>query len=284
MNWDLFTVQLRNELLKLFARKRTYLGFVVFLLTELVVLCLWQRPFLFKPIQSLLANNGLLLEDYNGGLSLACFILILTVGLVASLYLTLVGGDLVAKEMEEGTIRMVLARPVSRAQLFAIKALTGVVHTFILMLFIGLSSLLAGLLFQQGPGQLLVFAPLQKVFATYDAAEGLWRYLGAVVLMSLTYQAVSALALMCSCLRLRPATATVLSLSVLYVDFALTSIPFLATQKHWFFSHHLSCWVLTLRYFPPWHQIVTSLLILTGLTVSFWTIGLACFCARDIKN
>ena len=284
MTLGLLTIQFRNELLKLFARKRTYLGFAVFFVTEMAILWLWHRPVLTKPIRSLLANNGLPFEDYYGGLSLASFTIVLTVGLVAGLYLSLVAGDLVAKEMEEGTMRMVLARPISRTQLFIIKALVGVTHTFLLMLFIGLSSLLAGVICQRGLGELLVFAPLDKVFAAYGANEGLWRYLFAVLFMSFTYQSVSALALMCSCMKLRPATATVLTLSVLYVDFAFNSIPFFASYKTWFFSHHLSCWVLTLRYVPPWHSIATSMLILAGLTVSFWTIGLACFSARDIKN
>jgi ABC-2 type transport system permease protein len=284
MSLSMLALQFRNELLKLFARKRTYLGFIVFVLIEIIVAWLWHRPILTKPIRDLLTNNGLPFDEYYSGLSLASFILVLTVGLVAGLYLSLVGGDLVAKEMEEGTIRMVLARPISRAQFFIIKALVGVAHTFLLMLFIGVSSLVAGFIVHRGLGPLLVFAPLEKVFAAYDTTDGLWRYFLAVLLMSCTYQTVSALALMCSCMKLKPATATVLSLSVLYVDLAFNSIPFLAPHKNWFLSHHLSCWMLSLRYLPPWHSIATSMLILAGLTVTFWSIGLASLSARDVKT
>lgn len=284
MNFDLFAVQFRNEMLKLFARKRTYLGFVIFFTTEAIILWLWGQPLLMEAVRSLLRNNGLEGEAFYGGLSVATFSLMLLTEFVAGLYLALVAGDLIAKEMEEGTIRMVLARPVSRPQLFACKALVGVAHTFILMLFLGLSSLLLGVVVQGRLGQMLVVAPLEKVFAVYDTGEGLKRYLIAALLISITYQVVSALALMCSCMRLRPATATVLSLSVLYVDFAFRSIPFFAPYKNWFLSHHLSCWALALRYTPPWHSIATSLLILAGLTFSFWAVGLACFCSRDIKN
>jgi ABC-2 type transport system permease protein len=224
------------------------------------------------------------LTDYHGALSFASFTMVFSVGLVAALYLALVSGDLIAKEIEDGTIRMVLARPISREKLFAIKAVTSVLHTLLLMLFIGLSSLLIGLLPGRGLGQYLAFAPLEKVFATYDQMEGVWRYLSAVLVMSLTYQAVSALALMFSCLRLKPATATILSLSVLYIDFAFNSLPFFAEYRQFSLSHHLSCWALTLRYFPPWREIIISLFILSGLTLSFWTIGLALFSGRDLKN
>ena len=284
MNPGLLAIQFRNELIKLFARKRTYLGFVVFLLTEALIAWFWQQPFLAKALRSLLINNGLPFDQFNGGLSVASFSLILLTEFVAALYLALVAGDLVAKEMEEGTIRMVLSRPVSRAQLFICKALVGVTHTFCLMLFLGVTSLAIGLLIQGDLGQMLVFAPIEKVFAVYDPGEGLKRYFIAVLLISLTYQPVSALGLMCSCMRLRPATATVLCLSVLYVDFAFRSIPFFAPFRDWFFSHHLSCWVLSLRYTPPWHNVMISMLVLAGLTLSFWTIGLTAFCTRDIKN
>jgi ABC-2 type transport system permease protein len=271
-------------MVKLFARKRTYLGFMVFLLTEFLILWLWEQPLLTKAMKALLMNNGLPFEAFHGGLSVASFTLVLLTEFVAVLYLALVAGDLVAKEMEEGTIRMVLARPVSRTQLFACKALVGVTHTFLLMLFLGFSSLAFGLLVQGGLGQMLVFAPLEKVFAVYGPGEGLRRYLIAVLFISLAYQTVSALALMCSCMRLRPATATVLCLSVLYVDLAFRSIPMLNPYKGFFLSHHLSCWAYTMRYTPPWHSIATSMLVLMGLTLSFWAIGLAAFCTRDIKN
>jgi ABC-2 type transport system permease protein len=102
--------------------------------------------------------------------------------------------------------------------------------------------------------------------------------------MALTYQAVSALALMFSCLRLRPATATVLTLSVLYVDFVLNTVPYLASFKPWFLAHHLSCWVMFFRPEIPWVDILSSLLVLTGLTMSFLLVGLGFFTTRDIKG
>ena len=66
-----------------------------------------------------------------------------------------VAGDLVAKEVEEGTIRLVLARPVSRMRVFGLKVLAGVIHTFVLMTFIGATGLLAGVLYRRGLGNLV---------------------------------------------------------------------------------------------------------------------------------
>ena len=284
MNHRLFRVQLQNELRKLFARKRTYIGFCVFVVVEILILQLLQLPKAHQALGDLVTNNGLQLADVDSGLTLAAFIIYLTINLLGGLYLALVAGDLVAKEIEDGTLRMVLARPISRTRLFVIKALAGAIHTLALALFIGLRSLAAGAIAHRGFGPLLVFAPLDGVFAYYRSGTGLLHFLCALGFLSMAYQAVSALGLMFSCMRLRPAAATVLTLSVTYVDFVVRSMPYFAAYDSWFFSHHLSCWVRTFQDPVPWFDVGISLLVLGGLSATFWIIGLACFTARDIKN
>lgn len=284
MNGTMFIFQLRNECLKLFSRRRTYLGFGVFLFVDLATLWLLQQPLPLDGIRSLLENNGFRLDDFTGGLTMAAFTLVFTVALVSGLYLALVSGDLIAREIDDGTMRMVLARPVSRLRLFVIKALVGALHAFLLMLFIGLSTLLVGWAGHGRLGRLLVYAPLDGVFGVYGPVEGLQRYLMATLILALLYQVVSAMALMFSCLRLRPATATVLTLSVLYTDFVLNNIPYLTAFKPWFLSHHLSAWVLVFRYEIPWPDILSSLLVTAGLAASFLVVGFGFFASRDIKT
>ncbi len=280
----LFFIQLRNECYKLFSRRRTFLGFAAFLFIDLLTLWLLKQPLPLEGIHSLLVKNGFPMEEYAGGLSMASFTLVFSVALVAGLYLALVSGDLIAREIDEGTMRMVLARPVSRLRLFAIKAVVGALHTLLLMLFIGVSALVVGWVGNRHLGMMLVYAPLDDVFAVFEPAEGLKRYLLATLLLAVLYQVVSAMALMFSCLRLRPATATVLTLSILYTDFVLNNIPYLSSFKPWFLSHHLSAWVLVFRYEIPWQDIASSLLAISGLTASFLIVGFGLFAHRDIKT
>jgi len=284
MKDTMFFIQLRNECSKLFSRKRTYLGFGVFVFLDLVSLWMLKQPRLLSEIQSLLKDNGFRTEDYTGGLTMAAFTMVFSVALVSVLYLALVSGDLIAREIEEGTMRMVLSRPVSRFRLFVIKALVGALHAFLLMLFFGLSGLLVGWAGNGRLGRMLVYAPFEGVFGVFGPAEGLQRYLLATLLLALAYQAVSAMGLMFSCLRLRPVTATVLTLSVLYVDFALNNIPYLSAFKPYFLSHHLSAWVQVFRYEILWPDIISSLLVLAGLTASFLVIGFGAFANRNIKT
>src|SRR5436309_3424680 len=92
----------------------------------------------------LIEQNGFIFEQYFSGLTLALFILMTTTFLLGGLYLALVSGDVVSKEVEEGTLRMMLCRPISRARIIALKYLACVIYTFALFTFIALSALAAG--------------------------------------------------------------------------------------------------------------------------------------------
>ena len=83
MKAEMFFRALRNELLKLFSRRRSYLGFVVFVLAEFIVVWLWHSRVLKEPLAALLGENGLRWEDCSSALSIASFAVSFGVGLVA---------------------------------------------------------------------------------------------------------------------------------------------------------------------------------------------------------
>lgn len=279
----MFRIQLRSELVKLFARKRSYVGFCVFCFAEVAILTLLTLPKAKRGYAQLMIDNGLTLEDGYTGLSIAVTIIYLTVTLLGVLYLALVSGDMVAKEVEDGTMRMILARPISRVHLLGIKAIVCMVHTFVFVFFIGVTSLVVALIYRHHLGNLLVFAKLEGVFALFGPQEGFWRYLRALVFLSLCYQTVSSLGLMFSCFKMKPATATILTLSTIFVDMVLRNFPFFQAFEHYFLTHHLACWVLTFRYVVPWSDILASVCYLIALTISFWVVGGIYFCVRDFK-
>jgi len=279
----MFAAQFRNELVKLFSRKRTYIGFAAFIFTEFVILVLLSLPKVLAVFRKLVTQNGLEFDRYNSGLTLATFIIFFTVVILYTLYLALVSGDMVAKEVEDGTMRMILNRPVTRAHLIVQKIMACVVHTCVLGLFIGITALLLASLYQGGMGHLLVFDPREDVFAVFGPTEGLWRYSVAVGLMCLTFQPISAMALMLSCFDIRPAAATVVTLTVFSIDMILRSIPLFEPIERYLIGHHVSCWVRSFRHTMSWAETSESLLLLAGLTITCWVIGGAHFCTRDFK-
>ena len=138
----LFFRQLRLEIIKLFARKRTWIGFGAFFMLEIVMLFLLQRDGPKRFYGKFIGMAGGLLDEYYRGLTLAFLVLAYSVLLLGALALALVGGDIVAKEVEDGTMRMTLCRPISRLRVLAVKYVTALFYCGVLAVFIGLSAYL----------------------------------------------------------------------------------------------------------------------------------------------
>lgn len=176
--------QFGHELYKLFARKRTYIGFGAFVLLQSAILALLQHPRAQGEVAELLEMNGLAFEEHYQGLTLAIVIIAFSFTFLGGLYVALVAGDIVAKEAEDGTLRMILARPVSRTRLLLIKLLACALYTVVLVLFLGATALLFASAYRGGLGRLFIFIEQEDLFAFYDTAEGLWRYTRSVVCLA----------------------------------------------------------------------------------------------------
>jgi ABC-2 type transport system permease protein len=280
---SLFPRQLAGELRKLFARKRTYIGFGAFLAVELIVLVLFQLPKVRGSYRAILERAGYGFEQYFSGLTMAFIILTSTIGLLGPLYLALVAGDVVAKEIEEGTMRMMLCRPVSRLRLLMVKYLACAIYTFALIFFIGLTALAVGIA-RQGYGGMFVFSPLEGVFALYEKGPGLGRYLISLPLLGLSLLAVSSLGFALSCFNMKPAAATIATLSYVTVDFIFKSIPYFESLKHWFLTTHMSTWINVFRPHIPWPQIAEDYAYLLAVNFTLVIIAAVNFHQRDFKS
>ncbi len=275
--------QLGLELLKLYGRKRTYIGFGAFLFVEVLLLSLLQMRPAQRAFARLLETNGFGFEEYFSGLTLAFLIMTNTIFFLSSLYLALVAGDMVAKEAEDGTLRMLLCRPVSRFRVLMVKYLACLVYTASLMVFIVATSLLAGVAYK-GMGGLFVYAPLQGVFGLYEAGPALVRYGFAVILLCVVTATVSTLGFFFSCFNMKPAAATILTLSLLFMDMVVQLIPYFESIKGWLLTYHIGCWVLVFQPQIPWWRIGESVVYLWGFNLSFLAVGGLYFLRRDFKS
>src|SRR5215475_3630730 len=137
----MFFLHLRNELWKLFGKKRTYIGFGAFLLAQNAMLLAFRFTHWQKNMEQVLTGNGYIARDYVSSLTVAVIMLIPQILLLMPLYAALVGGDLVAKEAEDGTLRMILSRPISRFQLLLAKWIAGIAFSASLVLILGATAL-----------------------------------------------------------------------------------------------------------------------------------------------
>lgn len=278
----MFYHHLRNELWKLFGKKRTYIGFGAFLLAQNAMLLAFRFTHWQRNMEQVLAGNGYLARDYVSTLTVAVVMLIPQIVLLMPLYAALVGGDLVAKEAEDGTLRMILSRPISRFRLLFVKWLAGAIFAAALALALGATALGFARFWFPWRG-MFVFAP-GMVFNVLAANEGFKLYLCSHFFLAVNASVILGLAFMFSCFNMKPAAATILALSFLFLNLVMEGIPFFEQYQEWFLPYHFRAWLLVYAQPIPWERVAGSLLILMAYNVTSFLIGAAAFQARDIKS
>jgi ABC-2 type transport system permease protein len=272
---------LKNELLKLFGKKRTYIGFGAFVLIQNVMLVVFRFTHVRTDMEQRLAVNGYVAQDYISALTVAVFMIVPQVLLLMPLYTALVGGDLVAKEAEDGTLRMILCRPISRFKLLWVKWVAGGVFCAVLVVVLGVTALGFARLWFPWRG-MFVMGP--DLFNVLDAGSGFKLYVFSHLFMTVNASVIFALAFMFSCFNMKPAAATILALSLLFVNLVMESIPFFQQYREWFLTYHFSVWHLVYADPIPWGRISSSLCILVASNLTAFLVGAAAFQARDIKS
>ncbi|MCO5050809.1 MAG: ABC transporter permease [Verrucomicrobiae bacterium] len=278
----MFLAQLKNELWKLFGKKRTYIGFGAFLLAQLAMLLAFKFTRWQGDMERLLAGNGYLAEEFISALTVAVVMILPQIVLLMPLYVTLVGGDLVAKETEDGTLRMILSRPISRSRLLFVKWVAGIIFAAVLVAALGATALGMARLFFPWKG-LFVFVPGQA-FNILGASEGSIRFLVAHIFLIINAGTMLSIAFMFSCFNMKPAAATILALSYMFVNLVMEGIPFFDRYQNWFITHHFRSWLMVFSDPIPIWRIAQSECLLLAATATVFVIGATAFQVRDIKS
>jgi ABC-2 type transport system permease protein len=280
----MFYLHLKNELWKLFGKKRTYIGFGAFLVAQNVMLLMFRFTNWQKNWERLLAGNGYLAKDYLSALTVALVMLIPQILLLMPLYTSLVGGDLVAKEAEDGTLRMILSRPISRFRLLLVKWLAGLIFSAILVLALGGTAVAFARIWFPWRGMFVYSVWPEHIFNLLSAGDGSRLYLYSHLLMTINASAVLGLAFMFSCFNMKPAAATILALSFLFINLVIEHLPFFDAYQEWFLLYHFRVWLLIFADPIPWARVFGSLLVMLAFNITTFLIGAAAFQARDIKS
>lgn len=281
----MFLAQLRGELRKLFARPRTYMGYGAFFIMELLIVIVYRFTDGQLYMRELMERNGLESDYYYSSLTLTFLVMIISMALLGSIFFALVAGDVVAKETEDGNLRLVLARPISRLRLLLVKYAAVAIYTFTFVFFVGITGYTTAGFAVGWDGGLFVSEPKMKVFAAYgDWSEGMLRLIWGATGIGLSMITLSSLAFMFSCFRIKPAAATIVTLAILFVDMILQNFPFFQPFQEYFITWRMSCWVYLFEYDVSWPKLIEAYAFLGGLNFTFFLIGYLSFQLRDFKT
>lgn len=281
----MFLRQLRGELRKLYARPRSYMGYGAFLLMELTIVIVYKVTDGEMYMRRLMERNGYESDFYFSSLTLTFMVMLLSMFLLGSIFFALVGGDVVAKETEDGNLRLVLSRPISRLRLLLVKYVAVAIYTFTFVFFVGVTGYLMAVASVGWEGGLFIAEAKMKVFAVYpEWSQGITRLALGAAGIGVSMITLSSLAFMFSCFKIKPAAATIVTLAILFVDMILQNFPFFRPYEHWFMTWRMSCWVYLFETDISWAKIAESYVFLGGLNFTFFMVGLLAFQLRDFKT
>ncbi len=280
----MFFTQLKGELRKLFARRRTYIGYGVFLLFEILVLTFWVNVGADK-VAEVAERNLISSTQLYSSLTSTYWIMGFSMFLIGSIFFALVAGDIVAKETEDGNLRLVLVRPISRFRVLILKYIAVLIYTVTFVIFVGLTGYGMSVLVMGTGGGLFVWNPDMFIIAVYpEWSDGFTRLFLGAIFMGLSMCVVSSLGFLFSCFKMKPAAAAVMALSLFFIDFVLQNIPFLSDFRDAFITYKMSSWVYLLAEEIPWVRVAESYSILIALCATLFVIGWMVFQSRDFKT
>ena len=90
------------------------------------------------------------------------------------------------------------------------------------------------------------------VFNVLSAAQGFKLYLWSHLFMTLNASVVLGIAFMFSCFNMKPAAATILALSLLFVNLVMEGIPFFERYHEYLLTYHFRSWLNVYIQPIPW--------------------------------
>jgi ABC-2 type transport system permease protein len=277
-----FSRDLKWELHKLFARPRTPAGFALLLAFQAILLALLHHGGVREEVRSSIVRLGFTFQENFTGATVAALMVGNTMTVLGALQVALVAGEIVSREIEDGTMRMLLCRPIRRGRVLLVKIITALIFTCAITSFITVCALALGML-SMGPGYWLIHSPKEDFIAHHEFWPGLTRFLAASAMMTVSNWTVACLAFMLSCLNVKPAAAAVAALAVLIVDDTLRNLPFFAAVKPHFVMTHIVAWIHVYERRVPWNFLLQNYSALLVLNAAFLAVGWFSFQRRDLK-
>ncbi len=221
---------LRSELFLIFGRRRNWAGLAVLAALPVIIAVAvrvdggpggggGEGPDFFASITS-------------NGVFVAFAALTAEIGLFLPIAVSAISADSVAGEANTGTLRYLLATPVRRTRLLAVKYLAVVIFGLVATLLVAVVGTLIGLaLFGGGPVTLLSGAQI-------PLGAGLLRLLAVCVYLAIGLGALAAIGLFVSTLTEQPIGATIATVMLCVASFILDAVP----QVAWLHPYLLTHW------------------------------------------
>jgi ABC-2 type transport system permease protein len=274
----------RIELLKIFRKWRTYIGFIAIgILVPLLHLAMYLEgqesiDFVTRNLRDSFILVGNLLNGYW-----ISYIILNALTIHIPFLITLVAGDLLAGEATAGTYRLLVIRPISRLQIVTSKFLASLIYTSVLILFLSFMSLVIGLIIF-GSGELIVTG--SNAIIIFEKSDVLWRFFLAYSFAILSMMVVASLAIFFSSLvenAIGPIVAT-MAIIIIFIILSAFDVEILKELKPYLFTSYMMNWRDFFDDPVNLTEIMKSIFVLTGHIIVFFALTSFIFNKKDILS
>jgi ABC-2 type transport system permease protein len=230
------------ELYKIFRKPRTYIAFgAVAAIVGLIQLGFYADgdSYMQFGLQSFTDSFDIQGNIMNG--YLMAYIILQLLLVHVPLLVALVAGDMISGEAAQGTLRVLLTKPIRRSTLILAKFTASGVYTIALLLWMAVWALGISILVF-GVDDMLI---LKSDSATQImASDVMWRYLAAFVFAAIALLTVSALSFFLSLFAensIGPIMAT-MSIIIVFTILNTLDLPIFSSLKPFLFTSHMLGW------------------------------------------
>lgn len=266
---------LRSELRLVFGRRRN-----IALLVGLSAVPLLLGTVLFITQDTALGGQGpgFVGRVTGNGLFLVVAALFMCLPFLLPLTTGIASGDAIAGEAQAGTLRYLLAVPVSRTRLLAVKALATLLFVAAAVMAIAVMALVVG----------AVYFGLKDVTllsgSTVPLGDGLLRMAGVAVYVALSLTGLVAVGLFLSTLTEVPVGATAATVVVAIVSAVLDTLPQLAAIHPGLLTHHWLDFAEFLRIQVDWGVLGRGLGVQAAWVAIFGALAWSRFTTADVTS
>jgi ABC-2 type transport system permease protein len=240
----MFLQLLQIELYKILKRPRTYISFGA--LAVLIILIQFALKANGKEFMDLFLSGQTETFEFPKELMIngyfICFVILNTLLIHIPLLVALVGGDQISGEASMGTLRFMVGKPVSRAQIILSKYTASVIYIIVMLIWMALLGLFFSVyLFKAND----LFIGRELDYIIIEKTDVMWRYLYAFLFATLALSVIAALAIMLSVFSensIGPIVGTVMIVIVCTIIQQLSVPVFEKTISPWLFTTHMLGW------------------------------------------
>jgi ABC-2 type transport system permease protein len=242
--WNLLQI----ELYKISKRSRTYIAFAA--ITAIVAIF----QFAFKAdggsYMNMMLQSAQDTFDMDKGKAIngyfMCYIILNTLLIQIPILVALVAGDAISGEANMGTLRLLLTKPISRAQIILVKFAASFIYTIGLLIWMAVMALFVSILIF-GTDDMLIFRSKgdESQILQITSDDIMWRYFAAFGYAAVALTVIAALAILLSVFAensIGPIIATVCIVIVCTI-ISNINVPIIDKNvKPWLFTSYLVGW------------------------------------------